>query len=180
MNNKKCIDRLKKCIDEKSLCAIEREYIDTLCIYGYPTKMSDELCAVSFVYDFVPDGCKIIRKSDVTEIYCTEAESFLQNITEKENADFSLKAPDVCIDGMQELFDDLKQKKCLVTVECEDFEGNILLVGRVIDTANGLVTLCTFDGTGKWDDEPSSVDIDAVSCVTIGNSYMRIIEKYLK
>lgn len=180
MNNQKCIQKIEKCISEKSLCAIEREYVDTLCLYGYPAKMSDELCVMHFVYDFTFDGYKIIRKSDVTEVYFGEEEKFLQTVTEKENEGFSVKAPDVNIDSMRELFEDLRQKEILVTVECEDFEGNILLIGQVADVKGDILTLRTFDGMGKWDKETSSVDIDDVSCVSIDNSYMNIIGKYLR
>ncbi len=180
MNNQKSIQKIEKCIDAKSLCAIEREYVDTLCIYGYPVKMSDELCMLTFVYDFTVDGYKIIRKSDVTEVYFGEEEKFLQKVTESENDGFAPKALDVKIDSMRALFEDLKKSGSLVTVECEDFEGNILLIGKVDSVDGDVLTLRTFDGVGKWDKETSSVDIDDVSCVSLDNLYMKIIEKYLK
>lgn len=180
MNNQKSIAKIEKCINEKKLCAIGREYVDTLCLYGYPTNMSKELCAMHFVYDFTIDGYKIIRKSDITEVYSGEEEAFLSSVTEKENAGFAVKAPELNIESMESLFEDLMEKGTLVTVECEDFEENILLIGKVVGTDGDVVELKTFDGMGRWDKEISSVDIDDVSCVSIGNSYMNIIEKYLK
>lgn len=180
MNNQKELKKIEKCISCKDLCAIEREYIDTLSVYGFPVKMSGELVAVKFVYDFMADGYKIIRKKDITEVFCGEAEYFLESIIKNEHKDLSIGFPDINISDMRTLLSDLKKSGQLVTLECEDFEENIIIIGRITDIDGKTVTLRTFDGRGVWDKESACVDIDDITCVSIENAYVNIIAKYLK
>lgn len=45
MNHQKEIDKIKESIKSGALCAINRDIIDTLSIYGFPVEMSDTLAA---------------------------------------------------------------------------------------------------------------------------------------
>lgn len=180
MNNTQQILKLEKCIENSALCAINREIIDTFSLYGYPVSAKGDLVVLSFVYDFMPDGYKIIKKSDITEVFCGKEEKFLDKIVKGEHPAFKAEAPDFNIQSMRTLCEDLMKKETIVTIECEDFEENIVLIGQIKDVDKHLVTLKTFNGLGIWDKETSSVEIEEISCISVGNSYVNIISKYLK
>ena len=179
MNNTASIEKLEKCIEKGYLCAVNREIIDTFSLYGYPVRSKGELAVMLFVYDFMPDGFKIIRKRDITEVYGGKEERFLDKVVKSEHPELEIIAPSLKIDSMRALCEDLMQKSQIVTVECEDFEENIILIGQIVNVNKNVVTMKTFDGLGVWDDEMASVELEDITCVSIGNSYVNIISKYL-
>lgn len=180
MNNGNELKKIEQCIKNGRLCAVEREYVDTFSMYGFPFDMSEELIMIEFVYDFRGDGFKVIRKKDVTGVYCTEAEQFLEKVIKSEKTCFNEEKPDVGIDSMRTLLCDLKNKGALVTIECEDFEENIIVIGKITGVGEKDITMRTFDGRGVWDSDEARVYIDDITCVSIGNSYVNIISKYLR
>ncbi|MBE7026101.1 MAG: hypothetical protein E7410_00825 [Ruminococcaceae bacterium] len=179
MNNKSQLLKLEKCIENGNLCAINREFIDTFSLYGYPVYAKGELAVISFVYDFMPDGYKIIRKSDITDVFSGKAEQFLDKVVKGERPSFKADMPDLKLDNMISLCTDLMKKEKLVTIECEDFEENIILIGQIMGVEKNIVSIKTFDGLGVWDKECSSVSADDITCISVGNSYVNIISKYL-
>lgn len=108
MNHQKEIEKIKESIKSGALCAINRDVIDTLSIYGFPVEMSDTLAAVAFVYDFMPDGYKIVRTSDITEVFAAEAEQFLERIVKTERPAFVPERTGLALGSMYELCEDLK------------------------------------------------------------------------
>lgn len=180
MDNKKEIEKIIKAAEEKKLCAVWREYIDTYSLYGFPTKVGDELIAIDFIYDFRWDGYKIIRKADVTEVICGEDEAFLQKITQNEYKEYEPKEPALDISSMKSALESLYKSKKTVTIECEDFEGSELYMGQIAGFEKGAVLLRTFSGVGIWDKKYTKIDINDVTCVSVDNSYARIITGYLK
>lgn len=179
MKNKAELEKLKKCMENHALCALNRDFIDPLSIYGFPVEMSGSLAAVAFVYDFMPDGYKIVRVTDITEVFCEEAERFLENIVRTEHKDFVPEPTGFALDSMQELCTDLKKRDCFVSIECEAEEENIFLIGKIQSVTQKELRLRTFDGMGVWDEEEASVPIDGVSCISVGNAYVNVLSKYL-
>ena len=41
---------LQKALEDKALCAVNRDMIDYLSIYGYPVAITDNLAALRFVF----------------------------------------------------------------------------------------------------------------------------------
>lgn len=180
MDNKKQLAKIEKCMESSSLCAISRDYIDTFSLYGYPVDASGELVAISFIYDFMPDGYKIIRKKDITDVFCGAAERFLDKVIKNEHKDFKPELKNIKLSTMKALCDELMSSGQIVTLECEDFEENIVLIGKIASIDGNLVSIKTFDALGVWDKEISSVELDDITCITIDNSYVNIISKYLR
>lgn len=179
MNHQKEIEKIKESIKSGALCAINRDVIDTLSIYGFPVEMSDTLAAVAFVYDFMPDGYKIVRTSDITEVFAAEAEQFLERIVKTERPAFVPERTGLALGSMYELCEDLMARDSFVTVECEGYEENIFLIGKIVQVSKKELTLRTFDGMGVWDKECASVPLGDVTCISIGNAYVNILSKYL-
>ena len=179
MNHQKELDKLKASIKSGALCAINRDIIDTLSIYGFPVEMSETLAAVAFVYDFMPDGYKIVRTSDITEVFSSEAERFLERIIKTERPAFAPERTGLALGSMYELCEDLMTRDRFVTVECEGFEETIFLIGKIVRVSKKELTLRTFDGMGVWDKEYASVPLGDVTCISIGNAYVNILSNYL-
>ena len=179
MGNEKERRILEQSIQNAALCAVNRDYIDPLTLYGFPVELSGELAAFSFIYDFRPDGYKIVRTSDITEVFSEEAEHFLERIVRAENPVFVPKPTGFALDSMAALCADLKEKETIVTVECEGGEENLFLIGRICRVTKKDIAMRTFDGMGIWDTEEAVVPLGDITCVSIGNAYVEILSKYL-
>lgn len=179
MGNEKERRILEQSIQNAALCAVNRDYIDPLTIYGFPVELSGELAAFSFIYDFRPDGYKIVRTSDITEVFSEEAERFLERIVRAENPVFVPKPVGFALDSMAVLCADLKEKETIVTVECEGGEETLFLIGRICRVTKKDIAMRTFDGMGVWDTEEAVVPLGDITCVSIGNAYVEILSKYL-
>jgi len=64
--NKKMCNEISNYISLKSLCKFYRKRLDANSQDGYPLLVSDELCLLSYEYNLVFDGYKIIRIKDIS------------------------------------------------------------------------------------------------------------------
>ena len=108
---------LEQAMAEKKLCAVNRDMIDYLSIYGYPVAMSDKLAAVRFVYDFKPDGIKIVRIQDITEVFCGDVETFNDHIVKSECGALDLTPPSLNLYSVKSLCADLQKSVHLVAID---------------------------------------------------------------
>ena len=108
---------LEQAMAEKKLCAVNRDMIDYLSIYGYPVAMSDKLAAVRFVYDFKPDGIKIVRIQDITEVFCGDVETFNDHIVKSECGTLDLTPPSLNLYSVKSLCADLQKSVHLVAID---------------------------------------------------------------
>ncbi|HIV03267.1 MAG TPA: hypothetical protein IAC74_06795 [Candidatus Aphodoplasma excrementigallinarum] len=179
MGNQKERELLKQSMQNAALCAVNRDFIDPLTLYGFPVELSGGLAAFSFIYDFRPDGYKIVRTSDITEVFSEEAEHFLERIVRAENPEFTPEPPGFALESMAALCTDLQEKKKIVTVECEGSEETIFLIGQICRVTNKEISMRTFDGMGVWDTEKAAVPLGDITCISVGNAYVEILSKYL-
>ncbi len=171
---------LEQAIEDKMLCAVNRDMIDYLSIYGYPVAMSDKLVALRYVYDFAPDGIKIIRTQDITEVFCGEVELFNDKIVKAENAMLDLEAPALNLYSVKSLCADLQKSGQLVTVDCEGYEASRFYVGKIVALEDKCAKILSFDGLGVWDNQPVEVEYKKITCISVGSHYVNTISKYLK
>lgn len=179
MENRNEIAKLQQCLKRKAMCAVERAYIDVNSMYGFLVGMSGELAVLSFVYDFMPDGYKIIRTRDVTDVMCTDAEQFFEAIVLKENEGFTPVPAEYAIDNMAVLCKDLMERGAYVTVELEGFEENFLYIGKIVEVTQKALSLRIFDALGVWEKEAVCVPLEDVTCISVGNRYVNILSRYL-
>lgn len=171
---------LEKALSEKALCAVNRDLIDYLSIYGYPISVTKNLVALRFVYDFVPDGIKIIRTQDITEAFCGEAEAFCDRIVKAENTALNLEAPALNLHSMKTLCADLQKSGQVVHVDCEGYEESQFYVGKIVSVSEKAAEVLCFDGLGIWEKKATTVDYKKITCITVGSRYADTISKYLK
>ncbi len=174
------LELLRQAVESKSLCAVNRDMIDYLSIYGYPIAVTEKLIALRFVYDFAPDGIKIVRTQDVTEVFCGEAEVFNDKIIKAENAHLDLSAPQVSLDSVKSLCIDLQKSGKIVAIDCESYEESRFYVGKIVETLDKQARVLCFDGLGVWDEKPIEIDYKQITCIGIGSHYVETISKYLK
>lgn len=174
------LELLQQALESKSLCAVNRDMIDYLSIYGYPVAITKNLVALRFVYDFVPDGIKIVRTQDVTEVFCGEAENFNDKIIKAENAQLDLSAPQVSLGSVKALCADLQKSGQIVAIDCEGYEESRFYVGKIVETLDKQARVLCFDGLGVWDKSPIEIDYKQMTCIGIGSRYVKTISKYLK
>ena len=171
---------LERALEEKALCAVNRDMIDYLSIYGYPLSISKNLVAIRFVYDFAPDGVKIIRTQDITEVFCGEAEVFNDKIVKAENASLDFSVPSVNLESMKTLCADLQKSGQIAAIACEGYEESLFYVGKVVNAGDKHAEVLCFDGLGVWDAKPIKLEYKKISCISIGSRYVETISKYLK
>lgn len=179
MKNQKEIAKLQECVKNKAMCALNRDYIDVNTMYGFLVELSGELAVLSFVYDFILDGYKIIRTCDVTDVMYTESERFFEEIVLKENGEAKPQPTGFAIETMYMLCKDLMRRGVYVTVECEGFEENVLYIGKIEKVTEKELSLRIFDAMGIWEKEPVCVPLEDVTCISVGNHYVNVLSKYL-
>ncbi len=171
---------LEKALAEKALCAVNRDLIDYLSIYGYPVSITKSLVALRFVYDFAPDGIKIVRTQDITEAFCGEAEAFCDKIVKMENQSLALDVPALDLHSMKTLCTDLQKCGQVVHVDCEGYDESQFYVGKIVSVSDKTAEVLCFDGLGVWDKKPTTVEYKKITCITVGSRYADTISKYLK
>ncbi len=171
---------LEQALKEKALCAVNRDMIDYLSIYGYPVAITKNLVALCNVYDFVPDGIKIVRTQDITEAFCGEAEAFNDKIVKAENVALDLSAPQVNLESMKTLCADLCRQEKIVAINCEGYEESQFYIGKIVAAEDKQAQVLCFDGLGVWDKKPVSLSYKQMTCIGIGSHYVETISKYLK
>lgn len=171
---------LENALAEKKLCAVNRDMIDYLSIYGYPVAITKNLVALRFVYDFAPDGIKIVRTQDITEAFCGAAEEFNDKIVKAENASLDLSAPQLNLDSTKALCADLCKQEKVVAIDCEGYEESAFYIGKIVSVGDKQAQVLCFDGLGVWDKKPVSLAYKQMTCIGIGSRYAETISKYLK
>ncbi|MBQ4160013.1 MAG: hypothetical protein IJD83_03690 [Clostridia bacterium] len=171
---------LENALTEKKLCAVNRDMIDYLSIYGYPVALTENLVALRFVYDFATDGIKIVRAQDITEVFCGEAEVFNDKIVKAENAALDLYLPQLNLESMKTLCTDLQVSGKLAAIACEGYEESLFYVGKVVSAGDKYAEVLCFDGLGVWDKKPVRIEYKKITCISLETHYVETISKYLR
>lgn len=172
------LNTIKKCINSRSVCSFERNKIDDLTLYGIPLLISNDLLALYEIYDFEFDGIKVIRLDDITAVYHSESELFIDKILKNEQIlipDNNLK---LNIDSLKDLMVQYADK--FIILECEKNYNNTFYIGKIKKIGDLSVDFLNFDGLGIWDDKSTNIEYSSITCVTVKSRYLNIISKYVK
>ena len=170
---------LEKCQKENKLCSVSREIIDYAPIYCYPIKITKALALVRPIYDFAPDGFKIIRTADITDVTLGEAEAFFDMAVKNEYEDINADCPDVCIDSVKKLASDLAREKTLITIECEEYEDSCFYAGIIEKTNERAIEFAVLDNTAKWYSKRAEIPYEDITCVSVMTRYLNVVSKYI-
>ena len=160
-------------------CSIKREYISPYSIYCFPICHSKDLLLIEIVDDFLPDGYKIIRKADITEIRHSESDEYAEYIFEQEGIIHGQQRPDIQnLDSIKDVLKQFVDSEENIIVECET-DDNSFLIGKVIECGKNTFFFLDFDGIGQWNQSPIEVLYSKVTCIGLRGRYLRIMSKYL-
>lgn len=174
------LEKIQECIKNKRLCAINRDMIDELTTYCFPLVMSEKLILAANVYDFAIDGYKIMRCSDISEVFCDDAEEFNEMILKKEKVLDEFEPEIIEIQNFKQVFNHFCQNKENIIIQCEGYEQSLFYVGCVSNVGKSEIKIKTFDGCGIWDQNETSIPLKKITCVSYKSRYVNIISKYLK
>ena len=172
------LQKLDQAIAGRSVITIERPEIaetDLLCI---PIARSEDLLLAHVFYDFFPDGYRVIRIEDISDVIRDESEVFFQRILVAEGVYARLKLPGAIeLGSWRTVLQSLRGKYdyCIIESEQEDD----FLIGRVVDIGEWEFNFWYFDATGRWDDELDVVDYDELTSITFDDNYTNTIIKYI-
>jgi hypothetical protein len=157
---------------------ILRPSVDDNALYGYVLKVSDQLTLIAEEDDFILDGYKVIRNSDIDFCKPTSSTMYCTRIMKKENItldpNISLQ---INLTNWATLFADLRKQDEFVIVENE-FKDDFL-IGPIRRVNKKSVTIDYFDGNGKWC-APQNISYADVTSVSFASRYIKMHRKYLK
>ena len=166
-------------IENNNHCSVKREAISPYFIYCFPICHSANLLLIEVVEDFLPDGYKIIRKDDITEIRYNESDEFAEYFFKKEEIIHGEQRPDIKnLDSIKEVLKQFVDSEENIIVECETDDDNFF-IGKVIECGEDTFFFLNFDGVGKWNQSPVEVLYSKVTCISLRARYLRIMSKYL-
>ena len=179
--NSKEISKFIKGKENKELVEIYRGNIDEISMLGNVVSFSQLLFGFRNLVDFSFDGYKIVRCRDITEIITKDKNSslnFMDMICKKE---LSFE-PCMFSDRLKSwncLFEYLINNKLPVTVECSFEDAIDYYVGWVLSINTNIVEMQCFDGSGILFKDKVKVNLDFVTCVTLGDRYTTFMAKYV-
>lgn len=172
------LNQIEYCINNKLFCAIGRDCIDDVMLYGIPLKISNELLLLGCVEDFLFNGYIVINLNDITTFKRDESDIFIDNILKNEkilpfqfNTDFD-------ISNLKNLMSQFLGKS--VILECEKNDEDVFLIGEITKVNKSTVDIWNFDGTGVWDDSPTTVNLSDITRVSVEVRYLITILKYVQ
>ena len=177
--NSKISYALESFIKNHYHCSIKRESLSDYFIYCFPICCSENLLLIEFVEDFLPDGYKIIRKDDITDIKRDESDEFAEYIFKQEGIVHGEQIPDITnLDSIKEVLKQFVDSEENIIVECEADDNNFF-IGKVIECGEDTFSFLDFDGVGKWSQFPIQVRYSKVTCIGLRGRYLKIMSKYL-
>ncbi len=157
---------------------ILRPGVDDNSLYGYVLKVSDQLTLIAEEDDFILDGYKAIRNSDIDFCKPTSSTRYCTQIMKKEgiiiNPNVALQ---IDLTNWATLLAGLKGQDEFVIVEDEIQEN--FLIGPIRRVNKKSITIDYFDGTGKWC-EPRSIAYSDITSVSFASRYIKMHRKYIK
>ena len=169
---------LDAAIEAKSVVTLIRPELSEPEILCIPAARSNELLLVYVFYDFCPDGFRVIRIDDVTEILREESELFFERILASEGVYHRLRIPaGIDLSSWRSVFESLKGRYDYCTLESD--EQDDFLIGKVVEISDWELSFRYFDAAGKWDEDPEPVDYDDLSAAGFDDRYTNTIIKYL-
>ena len=164
--------------DSRSLVSIDREKISKNTIQGFIVDFDDEWILLHYVYDFQVDGWLMLRRYDITALQSKTTDVFQKVLLEEENVyasiDFSRRIPTGGIAQLIANFD--KQKVVILEEETED--DDTFNIGFVIGIEDDFVSLRTFSGAGRFDEDDALVALEELTSLSFDSNYALYYERY--
>jgi hypothetical protein len=164
---------------ERNLVSVERGALDERSIQGYVLACSSQLVVLQYVYDFNLDGLMVLRAGDITEVRCSETDIFQKGLLSKEGLEDKVPFDAAfSIQDWQSLLLQLAREHRLMILECEAGAEKTFLIGRLVLATATEAQVHHFTGTGRWEEEPTSLPIESLTCCQVANNYLNFYARH--
>lgn len=145
-----------------------------------PLSASSEYLLIAELYDFFPNGYKIIRIEDITSIKHGESEKFVEEIIKKENIQIIYNLSSRDLTSWHAIFNWLALEDRPIIIESEMFENPKFYIGKIINIKTGSIELLQFDGAGVWYKKSTTILYKKISSITFNDKYSLLMSKYAR
>jgi hypothetical protein len=150
---------------------------------GFIVAVSPVLTALAQFHDFYPDGYAVVLTGDITAVRSGEYERHWERMFSAERiAVEGEPLRGLPLDDLPALLAGLATWEENVIVQCEDAEERVedFYIGRIIRVGDGAVAFSNFDGLGRWDPEPTEIEVGDITQVQLRTPYAQTFSKYLE
>lgn len=168
---------LRRALDERRMVRVVRALADGEHMQGFVLGLSDELILLYAFSDFHPDGCYVLRTQDVVQVRSGKCERVNERILELEGLlDWVRISTMPPLDDLRALLGHLCEARlpCIVEREPllgEDEDKERFLIGFVTRVGKRRCRVHHFNALGEWDDEPTRIKIENITCVQLEALY---------
>jgi len=175
------IEQISSYIENGALVNIERTNIEEENITGFPLLVSDNLLAMSKIFDFHDEGFLVIRLKEVTDVY-SEFSAFYEEVCVKEGLKKRAnESPIKDVTDFVTVFRQLSTYDKFISVQCELEDSELFFsIGKILKVDEDIVHLKYFDATGAWQNEAREIPLDKITSVAIEDYYSNVFYKYVK
>ena len=151
-------------------------------VNGFVLGLSETLVLLFVFHDFHPEGCQVVRLKDITGVRSDEHERAFEKLLAAEGLLDAVGISSVPpLDDMATLLQHLADtdRPAIVEKESHDDEEEVFLIGFVDCVEEGDCWVHHFDAFGEWDEVPSSIPVDGVTCVQLEASYLETFLRHI-
>lgn len=182
MSNKTLLfkNEIDNIINSKSPCTFDRYHIDDK-IFGFPLKVSDELCLLSYINDFLLDGYEIIKLKDLKSIRVNKTDEFHQSLMQKQgliNENLCFQSPLSGVETMPDVLETIVKNEEIIIIECEKIDE--FYIGKVKKVNKSYVLFHNFDALGSWDEKYDKISIASITLVGLRSRYINVFTNHFK
>jgi hypothetical protein len=164
---------------ERNLVSVERSALDDRSLQGYVLACSSQLVVLQYVYDFNLDGLMVLRTGDITEVKCTDTDIFQKKLLSKEGLEDRVPFDATfAVQDWQSLLLQLAREHGLLILECEGGAEKSFFIGRLVLATATEAQVHHFTGTGRWEEEPTSIPVESITCCQVANNYLNFYARH--
>ncbi len=177
------MDELLGYAANRSLVRIQRKHPSDPDIRGYVLRASEVLCLLRPLHDFIPDGYAVIRNSSIMTIDRHKNDEFWERVMVREGLAHDPETEEkIDLRSMKRAVLSAHNAFGRLIIECEDEDEDIqdFYIGSLVNIDDETLRFDHFDTCGRWEREPSRIEIDDISKIQIETPYCKTFWKYLE
>lgn len=175
---KPTLRNLKLLRARQELISIRREKCEDRSLQGFIIGVSSEMLLIQHIYDFYLDGLILLRIADISEIITDETEE-LQKHMLIEEGDFAKIPFDASLDiSSYVAFLKSLASSEIIILEDELADDPVFLIGEFSGVDGSRICIRYFNGAAEWDDQPSEIETERVTCCRVRSNYINYYSKY--
>ena len=166
---------------QRDLVSVRRDDIDGNSIQGYVLAVSDQLVALQHISDFRLEGLMILRLDDLTEVECSAASRFHNELLVREGLVQAVPfGKPFDLESWPAIIGQLSREFSLVILECEALHEPAFAIGRIHGLSADTVDLEYFDGVGEWEEEMVEIEVADISCCQVDTNYLNVYRRHFE